>query len=96
MNAMANPYKALWAAVLEQAIKDIQSDLTFRKGNIRSIFSEGAWAWFRSENQDVGSFLWTCSMLGLEPDFVLSFITSDKPRLQARRNSFARKRENLL
>jgi hypothetical protein len=93
---MADPYRTLWAAVLEQAIKDIQGDLTFRKGNVRSIFCEGAWAWFRSESQDVGSFLWTCSMLGLEPDFVLSFVTSDKTKFRDRRNSFARKSENLL
>ena len=71
---MADPYRTLWAAVLEQAIKDIRGDLTFRKGNVRSIFSESAWAWFRSESQDVGSFLWTCSMLGLEPDFVMGFV----------------------
>ena len=72
---MAEAYKRLWAAVLEQAIKDVQGDERARRGKVRSIFSEGAWAWFRSESQEVGSFLWTCNMLGFEPDFIVSLLT---------------------
>ncbi|UCF82980.1 MAG: hypothetical protein JSV50_17610 [Desulfobacteraceae bacterium] len=72
---MAEAYKRLWAAVLEQAIKDVQGDERAHRGKVRSIFSEGAWAWFRSESQEVGSFLWTCNMLGFEPDFILSLLT---------------------
>ena len=72
---MAEAYKRLWAAVLEQAIKDVQGDARARRGKVRSIFSEGAWAWFRSESQEVGSFLWTCNMLGFEPDFIVSLLT---------------------
>ena len=41
---------ALWAAVLEEAISDaLGSRLDLR---------ESAWAWFRSENQGIESFLW--------------------------------------
>lgn len=72
---MAEGYTRLWAAVLEQAIKDVQGDARARKGKVKSIFSEGAWTWFNSESQEIGSFLWTCNMLGLEPDFILSLVT---------------------
>ncbi len=72
---MAEGYTRLWAAVLEQAIKDVQGDARAHKGKVRSIFSEGAWTWFRSESQEIGSFLWTCNMLGFEPDFILTLVT---------------------
>jgi len=52
----------LWAAVLEEAI----SDALGSRLNLR----ESAWAWFRSENQGIGSFLWICTMLDLNPKFV--------------------------
>ena len=52
----------LWAVVLEEAISDaLGSRLDLR---------ESAWAWFRSENQGIGSFLWICTMLDLNPNFV--------------------------
>jgi len=72
---MAEGYTRLWAAVLEQAIKDVQGDARAHKGKVRSIFSDGAWTWFRSESQEIGSFLWTCNMLGFEPDFILTLVT---------------------
>ena len=72
---MTESYQRLWAAVLEQAIKDVRSDLRAHKSKVKSIFSEGAWSWFRSESQEIGSFHWICMMLGLEPNFILSLVT---------------------
>jgi hypothetical protein len=86
---MAEGYIRLWAAVLEQAIKDVQGDARAHKGKVRSIFSEGAWTWFHSESQEIGSFFWTCSMLGLEPDFILTLVTKqDNERPKSRSMAF--------
>lgn len=48
----------LWAAVLEQAIKDL-NDITEHP---RAI------AWFRSPGDDVGSFTWICITLDMDPE----------------------------
>lgn len=72
---MIEACQKLWIAVLEQAIKDVRGDARAHKGKVKSIFSEGAWAWFQSESQEVGSFHWTCHMLGLEPNFILTLVT---------------------
>ena len=54
--------KRLRAAVLEQAISEaLGSRLDLR---------ESAWAWFCSENQGIGSFLWICTIFDLNPKFV--------------------------
>ena len=76
LGAMTDAYRKLWAAVLEQALKDMQVDVRSRKGNVRSLLSEGARAWFCSESEDIGSFLWTCSILDLEPNFVRSLVSN--------------------
>ena len=78
---MTESYQRLWAAVLEQAIKDVRSDLRVHKGKVKSIFNESAWSWFYSENQDVGSFHWICNMLSLDPNFVLSLVTQQKTHM---------------
>lgn len=58
--------KRLWAAVLDQAIRDaLGGNLYLRKT---------AWAWFHSEHQRVGSFLWICTILGLNPRFVQTLV----------------------
>ena len=48
-------YQRLWHAVLKQAIKDARWDVTAR-------------TWFCSNNQETGSFLWICSLLGISPE----------------------------
>ena len=51
--------KRLWASVLVQAIKDVQGNyLRYR---------EEAFKWLQSESMEVGSFLWVCSVLELDP-----------------------------
>ena len=56
--------RRLWAAVLEQAIKDARGGRTYH------IITEEARTWFRSQNEDVGSFIWICRTLDLDPSYV--------------------------
>lgn len=63
-DVMGDPCKRLWTAVLKRAVKDVHDNGT------TSVISQGTRAWFGSKNQGVGSFLWICSMLDLNPEFV--------------------------
>jgi len=53
--------KGLWCAVLQQAIKDSRWDVTAR-------------SWFFSEDQEVGSFLWICTVLDVNPELILELL----------------------
>jgi len=53
--------KRLWYAVLQQAIKDSRWDVK-------------AHAWFFSEDQWPGSFLWICTVLDLSPEFIQTLL----------------------
>lgn len=51
---------ALWAAVLERAIDDLQSN--------NRLDRDDAYGWFnRMEEDGVGSFVWVCSVLNYDP-----------------------------
>jgi len=63
--------KDLWLAVLEQAVKDARGTRTYH-----SIMRE-AREWFRSENEDPGSFLWICQLLGLDPEAVRGTVAKE-------------------
>ena len=84
---MSNGYKKLWFAVLVQAIKDAEGYVSGPKDYSNLIITEGARAWFLSKNQGIGSFLWICPMLDLNPAFVRSLVakkynsTSKEPRI---------------
>jgi len=54
---MIDCYKKLWAAVLDQAVGD-------------ATFENEARAWFQSTREGVGSFLWVCDTLNLDPDSI--------------------------
>ena len=55
------PERNLWGAVMEEAIKSLSS------GSLR--IRADAITWFRNRSNDgVGSFLWVCSILDLDPD----------------------------
>ena len=56
--------KDLWLAVLEQAVKDARGTRRYHR-----IVKE-AREWFRSEDEDPGSFLWVCRILCLDPEAV--------------------------
>jgi len=66
-------YKRLWAAVLKQAVRDARQRAS--KGDVsRQMMTASARAWFESENQDIGSFLWVCAALDVEPRYVKRFL----------------------
>ena len=54
----------LWQAVLEQAVKDARGTRRYHR-----IVKE-AREWFRSEDENPGSFLWVCRILRLDPEAV--------------------------
>jgi|GEM_PF-5989221 len=54
------PYLRLWRAVLVQAVRDLR---TRKTGTI----PKGTYAWFTSADQDLGSYLWICWVLGIDP-----------------------------
>jgi hypothetical protein len=56
---MDQKYRDLWAAVLKQAIKDAKQSIN------SSLTSPGLW--FSSNNHTVGSFLWICGVLNIDP-----------------------------
>ena len=60
---MDSAYKRLWFSVFKTAIEDY-------RGVHGSILREDARAWLTSDDEDVGSFNWICSVLNVEPFFV--------------------------
>lgn len=59
-----SPEGALWAAVLHLAMRDLEST--------RASVALSARRWVNSDEQRVGSFVWVCDMLGIEPATVRS------------------------
>jgi len=70
---MEDEVKRLWAAVLDQAIKDTLDGKGAPRGQ-ESIIAESARAWFASKSQEQGSFLWICDVLGFEPRAVRDYV----------------------
>ena len=77
-------YRRLWAAVLEQAVKDARGGRTYH------IITEEARAWFRSKNENVGSFIWVCRILDLDPCYVRAKV-DQQPVVRATWRSPARR-----
>jgi hypothetical protein len=65
------PFIGLWSDVLRLAFEDARGGLlgvSPRYGD-RAVATD-ALQWFRSEVDEVGSFVWICDLLGLDPDAV--------------------------
>jgi hypothetical protein len=62
------PEAELWTAVILQAIDDLdrRTSLTTRSAQ------DSAREWFASESDAVGSFIWTCHVIDLDPNFISS------------------------
>jgi len=58
-----NPYKALWAAVLDQAISDL---LKPRNKNTANIIDSAKFWLMDNNNQEINSFLGICETLQLD------------------------------
>jgi hypothetical protein len=71
-DCMEIEYKKLWAAVLKQAIKDAKQDLK------STLTSPGLW--FYSNNDEVGSFLWICRVLNIDPDLIRPYARVEMKR----------------
>ena len=67
---MLNAEKYLWAGVLCRAIEDL--DLKQSLVENEDLFFYSSVAWFESKNGTdvVGSFLWVCDFLGLDPGII--------------------------
>ena len=67
--------RGLWAAVLEQAVEDLQG-CGYAKNEYlsrsRQLQHESAVTWFKSDSQEPCSFLWICEILDLNPEVVRS------------------------
>ena len=74
-----NTEQILWAAVLDRAIEDLTyagKDAEYYKNRAKAWFREGPRV-FKSQQCDIlgcdpqiGSFLWVCTILGLNPNCV--------------------------
>jgi hypothetical protein len=64
------PELELWIFVMFRAIDDLQGNNDCESSRYRSLRSLEARNWFRSDVQTVGSFLWICGQLSLDPEAV--------------------------
>jgi len=60
-----DPVGQLWFAVLLQSIEDAMSY------TIDESTHHAAKRWFRSDREDVGSFIWVCNAINLDHETVL-------------------------
>jgi hypothetical protein len=58
------PEAELWTEVIRQAIKDLSSQ--------HSSDQDSAGLWFNSPSDAVGSFIWACHVINIEPSFIRS------------------------
>ena len=70
---MEKEYRNLWAAVLKQAIKDAKKSLN------NSLTSPALW--FSSNSQEIGSFLWICGVLNVDPKSVVPVAVAETSQL---------------
>jgi len=88
--------RRIWAAVLLQAIDDYQHEPKIFTALINKVrvqaqkndthkraLKRGVGIWFRSDDADVGCFVWICELLGIDPDVVRDKVL--KPRVTARK-----------
>ena len=58
---MTEPEKTLWMSVLTLAMQDLSGP---------DLFAKPARAWFCSRDRSLGSLIWICDQVGLDPDAV--------------------------
>ena len=62
--------RRLWAAVLIQAAKDVAGYGRVYNERERAMVQYFARLWFTDDNREVGSFLWICDQLEVEPSWI--------------------------
>jgi hypothetical protein len=72
-----SPEKKLWCEVLEDAFQCcVNGHVSAESSRVRKQEEiENAKAWFLSEKTDIGTFLWICKTLDLDPKKVLNRVT---------------------
>ncbi|MBW1730029.1 MAG: helix-turn-helix transcriptional regulator [Deltaproteobacteria bacterium] len=79
----------LWAHVLLRAIDDAKNRVKALSGfgvsmHRKDLIAKQARAWFRSNNTDMGSFLWICWLFNLDPEAVRAAVLEGiKPNVPA-------------
>jgi hypothetical protein len=77
-------YGAVWFATLMQAVEDATVFVPDAKPlTEQHYYQRTAILWFKNPRHDVGSFVWICSVLNLDPDEVLQRVR-DKRALNRR------------
>ena len=62
------PEAELWTQVILQAISDLNGRTSLTPGSAQDSARE----WFASECDAVGSFIWTCQIINVDPNFIRS------------------------
>ncbi len=65
------PEAELWTQVILQAINDLDGGTSLTPRSAKDSARE----WFASESDGVSSFLWTCHLIDVDPNFIRSQLT---------------------
>ena len=70
-------YKRIWAAVLQQAIKDLQLLKGSHGYNYGDGVKQSAIDWMVNDKDEyIGSFPWVCKILDYDPEYIRTLINS--------------------
>ena len=88
------PAEMLWGAVLAQAYQDVQGDfMLYVPGNPaqrqsfeikRGYILEDARRWFEGDRNMIGSFLFVCDVLDLDPGRIREYVRGIVPKVPGR------------
>jgi hypothetical protein len=70
-----SPEAELWTEVILQAIDDLDKRTTLSSRSAQVSARE----WFTSDSDAVGSFVWTCNVINVDPNFIRSRLTKKHP-----------------
>jgi hypothetical protein len=62
------PEAQLWTHVIIQAIRDSEAPVLSKAPGVRRYAKH----WLASSNEEVGSFLWACQLINVDPHFIRS------------------------
>jgi hypothetical protein len=67
------PETELWTQVILQAINDLHGHTALAPGSAKDFAKE----WFASESDAVCSFIWTCQIIDVDPNFIRSLLAKN-------------------
>jgi hypothetical protein len=77
------PEAQLWTHVIIQAIRDSEAPALSTSSDKRY-----AKHWLASSNEEIGSFLWACQLINVDPHFIRSALMKpENPRKRLGRSS---------